>query len=154
MLYRDKLLNKVDAPAAVRSLQVLRGKANTIAADSAKYVKAPAAIDFESYRARLKFTADAVGDLEKVYGSKSIPKYSASLPAFEAKKRAAMMAVVKSTVEATKIDLENLNGQLAAFEEGRITDDTSLNMLENRFPAIATEVESEIKEHQWIKDSL
>ena len=144
----------MDAPAAVRSLQVLRGKANSIAADSAKYVKAPAAIDFDSYRSRLKFTADAVGSLEQAYKSRSIPQYTASLPAFEAKKRAAMLAVVKSTVEATKLDLDNLNSQLAAFEEGRITDDTSLRMLEDRFPAVAAEVEAEIKDHQWAKDSL
>ena len=152
--YREKVLSKVDAPAAVRSLQVLRGKANTIASDSAKFVKAPAAIDFDAYRSKLKFTSAAVKDLETVYANKSIPQYSAKLPAFEAKKRAAMLAVVKSTVDATKADLEGLQASLAAFEAGRITDDTSLHALQNRFPSVATEVETEIKEHQWAKDSL
>ena len=144
----------MDAPAAVRSVNVLRGKANAITADAAKWVKAPAAIDFDAYKKRLKFTGNAVGDLQKVYDSRSIPKYSASIPAFEVKKRSAMMAVVKSTVEATKADLANLHAQLAQFEAGRITEDTSVGELEQRFPEIATEIEEEIKNHKWAKDSL
>jgi hypothetical protein len=65
-----------------------------------------------------------------------------------------MMAVVKSTVEATKMDLSNLNAQLSSFEDGRITEETSLNELENRFPELAAEAEDEIKNHLWAKDSL
>ncbi len=137
-----------------RSLGLLRGKANAITADNAKFVIAPAAIDFKAYTDRLKFTKAAVGDLEKVYGSRSIPQYSASLPAFEAKKRAAMLAVAKSTVDATKADMEALKSQLSSFEEGRITEETSVAELENRFPAIAKEVEDEIKNHEWSKDSM
>lgn len=102
----------------------------------------------------MKFTADAVGDLEKVYTGRQIPTYNAKLPAFDAKKRAAMMAVVESTVAATKQDLANLNGQLANFEEGRITEETSLVDLENRFPELAAETEEEINQHLWAKDSL
>ena len=137
-----------------RSLGMLRGKANGITADHAKFVQAPAAIDFGAYKNRLKFNKDAVGKLEKVYNSRSIPQYSASLPAFEAKKRAAMLAVAKSTVEATKADTEALKAQLATFEEGRITEDTSVAELENGFPALAKEVEDEIKNHDWSKDSM
>ncbi len=144
----------MDAPAAVRSVNLLRNKANAVTADAAKYVKAPAPIDFSAYTKRLKFTGSAVNDLQKAYESRSIPKYSASIPAFEVKKRAAMMAVVKSTVDATKADLANLHAQLAAFESGRITEDTSYGELQQRFPAIAKEIEDEIKDHQWQKDSL
>ena len=137
-----------------RSLGLLRGKANSITADNVKFVKAPAAIDFGAYKDRLKFTKEAVDNLEKVYSSRSIPQYSASLPAFESKKRAAMLAVAKSTVEATKSDIDMLKSQLAAFEAGRITEETSVGELENRFPAIAKEIEEEIKNHEWQKDSM
>ena len=71
-----------------------------------------------------------------------------------AKKRAAMLTVVKSTVEATKQDLEVLSQQLASFEAGRITEDTSVGELEDRFPAVAKEIEEEIKNHEWQKDSM
>ena len=137
-----------------RSVGALRGKANAITADSAKFVKAPAAIDFAAYKDRLKFTKEAVGALEKVYGDRKLPQYTASLPAFDAKKRAAMLTVVKSTVDATKQDLEVLSQQLASFEAGRITEDTSVGELEDRFPAVAKEIEEEIKNHEWQKDSM
>jgi len=147
-------LSKVDAPAAQRAVQALRGKANAVAAENAKFVRATAAIDFDAYRKRLKYTGDAVGNLEKAYKGKVIPQYKAELPAFEAKKRAAMLNVVKSTVEATKQDLANLHTQLEAFESGRITEDSSMGEVTQRFPGIAREIEEEIREHKWAKDSL
>jgi hypothetical protein len=154
LVYRDKLLAKVDAADVKRSLMMLRGKANAITADSAKFVKAPAAIDFGAYKDRLRFTKEAVDELEAVYKKKSIPQYTATLPAFEAKKRAAMLAVVKSTVEATKADLSLLNLQLADFEAGRITEETSVGELKDRFPGIAKEIEAEVKSHDWHKDAM
>ena len=98
--YRDKLLAKVDSAEVKRSVGALRGKANAITADSAKFVKAPAAIDC-CIQGSLKFTKEAVGALEKVYNDRKLPQYTATLPAFEAK-RAAMLSVVRSTVDATK----------------------------------------------------
>lgn len=152
--YRENILTKVSAPEVKRSVNALRGKANSITADSMKFVKAPAAIDFSAYKNRLKFVGAAVDDLEKVYKNKSIPTYSASIPAFDTKKRAAMLSVVQSTVECTKSDLASLKQQLEVFEEGRITMDTSVGELQNRFPTIAKEIETEIKNHEWAKDSL
>ena len=64
-----------------------------------------------------------------------------------------LLSVVRSTVGAAKADLESLNAQLSAFEDGRITTSTSVGELRARFPSIAKEIEKEIKEHQWAKDS-
>lgn len=151
---REKLLSKVDSGDVKRSVNMLRGKANEIASSASKYAKAPAPIDFSAYKKKLKFTAAAVDSLEKVYKGKKLPQYSAALPPFEAKKRAMLVSVVKSTVSAAQADLDNLNGQLKAFEDGRITPGTSVGELRSRFPTIAKEIEKEIKEHQWAKDSL
>ena len=129
----------------------LRGKANAITADSAKFVNEPAAIDFSAYKSKLRFTGAAVADLEKVYSSTKLPEFTASLPSFEAQKRAAMMEVVTSTVAAAKADLELLRADIAKFESSRMTIDTSTEDLKQRFPAIAKEVETEIKDHQWFK---
>ena len=63
-----------------------------IKALSSKYGSKPAAIDFASYKKKLNFTASAVGSLEDLYKKKKLPNYSASLPAFEAKKRALMVS--------------------------------------------------------------
>ena len=147
-------MSKVDSADVKRSVNLLRGKANEIAASSGKYAKAPAAIDFGIYKKKLKFTAAAVDTLEKTYKAKKLPTYSALLPSFEAKKRAMLLSVVKSTVVAAQADLESLNAQLSAFEDGRITTSTSVGELRSRFPTIAKEIETEIKEHQWAKDSL
>ena len=151
---RENILTKVDDIGVKRAVNMLRGKANAITADSNKFVKAPAAIDFAAYKNKLKFVGSSVDDLEKVYKNKSIPQYSATVSAFDTKKRAAMLSVVASTVECTKADLHALKDQLAAFEEGRITMDTSVGELQNRFPVIAKEIETEIKNHEWAKDSL
>ena len=92
--------------------------------------------------------------LQKAYASKSLPTYNATLPAFEAKKRSVMLSIAKSTVAAAKADLENQKLQLAAFEENRITPETSIGQLKTRFPHIAKEIEGEIKNHEWAKDSM
>ena len=42
----------------------MRGKSNDILANSAKYVKKPAPIDFSAYRSKLKLTSAAVDKLE------------------------------------------------------------------------------------------
>lgn len=122
-----------------------------IQAASGKYVKDVDAIDFSAYKNKLKFTGAAVDDLEKIYKNMDIPQYTASLPAFEATKRASMLEVVKSTVNAAKADLELLHADIAKFEDGRITSQTSIAELEQRFPALAKEIESEIKGHEWSK---
>ena len=137
-----------------RSVNMLRGKANEIAGNASKYAKPPAPIDFSAYKKKLKFTGAAVEALEKVYKGRKLPTYTATLPAFEAKKRSMLLSVVKSTVSAAQADLDSLNNQLRAFEDGRITTNTSVGELRTRFPTIAKEIEQEIKEHQWAKDSL
>lgn len=54
-------------------------------------------------------------------------------------------------VELVKIDLEQLNSQLADFEKIRISKTTSAEELSDRFPHLAKEVEQEIKNHEWAK---
>jgi hypothetical protein len=65
-----------------------------------------------------------------------------------------MLSVAKSTVAAAKADLENQKLQLSAFEDNRITHETSIGQLKNRFPHLAKEIEAEIKSHEWAKDSM
>ena len=79
----DRLLAKVESAEVKRSINVMRGKANEIVVRSAyflitnpyefidglqtnssKFVKAPEPIDFNAYKAKLKFSATAVEALE------------------------------------------------------------------------------------------
>lgn len=91
--------------------------------------------------------------LENAYKNRSLPTYTATLPDFEAKKRTEMLNVAKSVVASTKIELQELSKQLDAFEQVKITKETSIGDLRNRFPAIAKEIEAEVNTHQWGKDS-
>lgn len=150
----EKLLAKADGSDLKRSLNILRGKANEITSNHAKFASNPSPIDFESYKKKLRFTSSAVDSLEKVYASRQLPKYVAVLPEFEAKKRAAVMEIAKSTVAAANVDLQNLNKQLKDFEKFRITDLTTYKQLRNRFPQIGMEIENEINEHKWMKDAM
>lgn len=63
------------------------------------------------------------------------------------------MEVVKSTVDAARGELEQLNGQLIAAQGNQFTKDTSTLQAFERFPAIGREVEKEIKSHEWLKDT-
>ena len=92
--------------------------------------------------------------MQTVYKNRSLPSYSATLPAFESKKRSVMLSVAKSTVAAAKADLESQKQQLAAFEENRITQSTSIGQLKARFPHLAKEFEQVIKTHECAKDSM
>jgi len=149
----EKILSKVNSSDVKRSLNLLRGKANEITSNAGKYGKSPAVIDFNSYKNKLKFTSAAVTTLENAYKNRSLPKYTAALPDFEAKKRAEMLTVAKSVVASTKLELQELSNQLDAFETVKITHDTSIGDLRNRFPKLAKEIEEEINTHQWGKDS-
>ena len=73
------------------------------------------------------------------------------MPAFEAKKRDAMIAVAKDIVGLAQEDLKALSAQLEEFEKTRISKDTSVGEVNDRFPHLAREVEQEIKNHEWAK---
>ena len=62
------------------------------------------------------------------------------------------MAILKSTVEAAKSDLELLNEEVSRFEASRIKEDTSVGEVQDRFPAAAKSVEKEIQKHEWFKE--
>jgi hypothetical protein len=62
------------------------------------------------------------------------------------------LAILKSTVEAAKADLDLLNTEVCKFEASRIRDDTSVSEVQDRFPAAAKVVEGEIKKHEWFKE--
>ncbi len=147
----EKIVTKVDNPEILRSLNILRAKANEILATSAKLEQEPAKIDFESYKNKLKFTGSAVTTLEKVYKSKTLPTYTATVPAFEVNKRQQLLVAVKQVVEAAKADIEKLNAQLDEFEKTKITKDTTYAELSERYPQIAKEIEVEVHNHQWSK---
>ena len=87
-----------------------------------------------------------------MYKSTKLPSYTASVPAFETAKRAAMLETVKSTVAAAEADLKNISASLDEFEKQRTSKDTSVGDLERRFPTFAKETETEIKEHRWCEN--
>lgn len=147
----EKIIGKVENPEVQRSLNLLRARANEILSTSSKYSEQPEKIDFEGYKKKLKFTASAVSALEKTYANKKLPTYHATLPAFEASKRAAVLGVVRNIVDAAKEDLNVLNAQLDEFEKNRISRDTTYGELRSRFPQFAKEIEAEIKNHEWGK---
>jgi hypothetical protein len=145
----EKILSKIDNPEAKRSVTMMRAKANEVSAKAVIYMKDPAPIPFDTYKSKLKFTSSAVDKLQAAYENKSLPTYHAALPSFEAKRREITLSVVSRIVNAAKSDLEDLTVSLQKFEENRMTRDTSVGELYQRFPNLAREVEKEIKEHKW-----
>ena len=147
----DKLLSKLNGVDEKRVVNLLRAKANDISSNATKYVKDPEAIDFGSYKNKLKFTSSAVADLENAYKARKLPVYTASLPEFDKQKRASMQATVQTILDAAKADLVDLEKQVESLEQTRISATTSVGELNQRFPHFAREVEQEINAHNWTK---
>mmetsp|Transcript_29097 Transcript_29097/g.29441 ORF Transcript_29097/g.29441 Transcript_29097/m.29441 type:complete len:160 (+) Transcript_29097:126-605(+) len=147
----ERLISKAHSPEVERAVQLLHAKANEIATSSAVYVKPPEPIDFAAYKSRLRFTAGAVDKLEESYKSMSVPAYSATVPAFESKKRALIFSVVKSTVTAAEADLAALKEQLNTFESSRFNEESTVADAMKKFPHLAEEIEKEITNHEWLK---
>ena len=59
------------------------------------------------------------------------------------------LAVIDDISAATEADLVLMRKQLDEFEKLRITNDTTIVDLQNRFPELAREIEKELKNHQW-----
>lgn len=57
--------------------------------------------------------------------------------------------VAKSIGASAAADLELLKTQIENFDKFRINKDTSVGDMRIRFPEMAKEAESEIKNHQW-----
>lgn len=110
-------------------------------------------IDFAAYKGKLKFAASSVDSLEKVYSTTKLPQYNATLSSLETQRRAALMEMVKSTVDAARDELNQLNNQLVAAQGNQFTRETSVKQTFERFPVIGKEIEEEVKKHEWLKDT-
>lgn len=53
-------------------------------------------------------------------------------------------------MNAAQADIVELNEQLAQFSKLRITRDTSMEEIFQRFPTLARETEKEIKNHEYV----
>ena len=59
------------------------------------------------------------------------------------------MDVAKAIGTSASSDLEELKLQIETFDKYRIGRETSVGDIQTRFPGLAKEVETEIKNHQW-----
>jgi hypothetical protein len=64
------------------------------------------------------------------------------------------LAVLKSTSDAAKADLESLQSEINMFEANRMTPETSYGDALKRFPAQGKIVEKEIAKHEWYKECI
>lgn len=149
----EKIVGRTDSAEAKRVLNVFRNKANEIAAAHAKVAgRAPEPVNFSAYKNKLKFTSSAVEALEKAYQAKKLPVFSAEVPELTVKKRAMLVKASEAIAAAAQIELASLNTTLADFDSIRITDETRVEDVKQRFPEVFREVEKEIKDHQWEDD--
>eukprot|EP00595_Chromulina_sp_UTEXLB2642_P003738 CAMPEP_0196765486 /NCGR_PEP_ID=MMETSP1095-20130614/9381_1 /TAXON_ID=96789 ORGANISM="Chromulina nebulosa, Strain UTEXLB2642" /NCGR_SAMPLE_ID=MMETSP1095 /ASSEMBLY_ACC=CAM_ASM_000446 /LENGTH=153 /DNA_ID=CAMNT_0042123613 /DNA_START=18 /DNA_END=476 /DNA_ORIENTATION=- len=132
-----------------KKLLGLRAQANEIVSSFSKYSAPPEPVKFEETRKRLKFATSAVDSLEKLYKSRKLPVYTATLPDFEAKKRAAIIETIHAASVAAELDLSNLQNQLKEFESKKFDKDTTYDVACNRFPSVAKEVDEEVQNHKW-----
>jgi len=146
----DKILSKVSDPVALRSLNVIRSKANEVNTLYNKEDKPLEPIDFKAYKSRLTFTGSGVDAIEPLWKSVKLPEYTALVPDFEKKQRAELLAILDTATEAARIELNQLYKQRDDFETSvRVTQYTTMADIRQRFPDIARSNEDEINQHLW-----
>ena len=145
----EKVLAKLPTAEAKRPTLLFRQEVNQVVAESAKFGAKPNPIDFSAYKKKLKFTSATVDKLEAIYNKRPSPGFYAKVPDFIVARRQVTVQIFERVVEAHKADIVELEGQLAELENFKITDETTIGQLQDRFPDVARQIEQGIKNHEW-----
>ena len=142
------------SPEISGKVNAFRSWVNSVDTLAEKYSAAPAPVDFKSTKAGSIRAKDLVANLEAFYKSNELP---AEIHSWDAADKAAKEAMV---VEAEK-DQAETKALIAELEElvdvratNRTSRDTSVKDIYKLYPDIEKEVEGEIDERKWFKDTL
>ncbi|GMF30560.1 unnamed protein product [Phytophthora lilii] len=151
---------KLTDPRARAALDSLRDVHGQIAAEARAFVKEPEAIDFDYYRSVIK-NKELVDAMEANYKSISFPTISpeeldaaaksADLP--EELRLNEQETVDKLKVADSKARIEELKELIGLMEETRTTLATTMDEVTAMYPEVEEEIDDEIANLEWEKDT-
>lgn len=133
-------------------LNRLRNKMTEVAKLHALYSADPAPIDFAYYKAKLG--EDLVAPFETSYASLNLPA-KADLPIEPpTKETTEAFAGVDALIKASEDRIVELNAMIASMVAAKTGVATTLADVYAQFPEIEDEVDKEIDNHEWYKDTI
>jgi hypothetical protein len=118
-----------------------------------KYSAPPAPVDFASAKKSVRDVA-LVEALEKMYASAKPPAETYEWSADDQAKKAALVEDAKDGMALTKEMIEDTEKEIVYMRLNKTTREMSVNDMKEIYPDIAEEVENEIENREWFKDTL
>ncbi|KAL7554066.1 hypothetical protein ACHAWF_017455 [Thalassiosira exigua] len=118
-----------------------------------KYSAPPGPIDFASAKASVRDVA-LVDALEKLYTSSSPPPETYEWSADDQAKKAQLIEDAKASLAFTQEMIDDTQKEIAFLRVNKTTRDTSANDMKEIYPDIAEEIETEIENKEWFKDTV
>lgn len=118
-----------------------------------KYSAPPSAIDFDAKKSKVRDT-ELVDKLEAMYKAASIPPEVYTWDEADKADKLAQIEDAKERLANTYAMIEETEKEIAYLKSTRTTRETSVGELKKIYPDIAAEVEEEIVNREWFKDTL
>lgn len=118
-----------------------------------KYSAAPSPIDFASAKKSVR-DVSLVESLEKMYTSSSPPPLTYEWSKEDQAAKAQLIEDAKAGLAFTQEMIEDTEREIAYLRTHRTTRETSTSDMKEIYPDIAEEVEKEIENREWFKDTL
>ncbi|KAL7459604.1 hypothetical protein ACHAWC_011460, partial [Mediolabrus comicus] len=118
-----------------------------------KYSAAPGPIDFASAKKSVRDVA-LVDALEKMYKSSSPPAQTYEWSKEDQDAKLQLIEDAKAGLAFTQEMIEDTEREIAYLRTHRTTRDVSTSDMKEIYPDIAEEVEKEIENREWFKDTL
>mmetsp|Transcript_4348 Transcript_4348/g.13312 ORF Transcript_4348/g.13312 Transcript_4348/m.13312 type:complete len:172 (+) Transcript_4348:126-641(+) len=151
----QSLSELLSSEEAKQELNRLRGKLGEIAKLKATYGEEPAAIDFEYYKSKLG--PELVAPFESTFTALEFPSVveaEVEGAAADAKASGEHVAEADSLIAASKARIAELKTMIATMEAKKTSETTTIADVYEQFPEIEQEVDEEINNHEWSKDTI
>ncbi|KAF1336558.1 Syntaxin-like protein, partial [Globisporangium splendens] len=152
----DAISQKLTDPRARAALDSLRNVHGEIQAEAREYLKEPEAIDFDYYRSVIK-NKDLVNALEENYKSIAFPTITPEeLDTSEINEKETvdqLFAQLNEKVDDSKKRIVELQELIGLMEETRTTLDTTVDEIAAMYPEVSEEIDDEIANYDWEKDT-
>jgi hypothetical protein len=134
----------------VAGFRAWTAKAETMAE---KYSAPPAPIDFAAAKKSVR-DVSLVEGLEALYLSSSPPPIKYEWSVEDQATKAQLIEDAKAGLAFTQEMIEDCEREIAYLQLNKTSRDTSVSDLKEIYPDIADEVETEIENREWFKDTL
>lgn len=118
-----------------------------------KFSAPPTPIDFSSAKKSVRDVA-LVEALEKMYKSASPPAQTYEWSVDDQAKKAQLVEDAKAGMAFTQEMIDDTEKEIVYMRLNKTTRDMSVNDMKEIYPDIADEVETEIENREWFKDTL